>query len=69
MGCSRVMLTVTTSGVSHSKTFEVAVGAVADSERVIRSSSCVLLPLLGHSVVSWQLFPQRPHFFPLHEFL
>ncbi len=63
------MLMVTTSGISHSETFEVAMGAVADPERVMRSSSRVLLPLLGHSTVSWQLFPQRPHFFPWHEFL
>ncbi len=63
------MLTVTTSGISHSDMFEVAGEVVADPERVMHSSRRVLLPLLGHSDVLWQLFPQRPHFLPLQEFL
>ncbi len=69
IGCSRVILTVTTSGSSHSEVFEVGEEAVADPARVMRSSRRILLPLLGHSMVSWRLLPQRPHFLPLQEFL
>ncbi len=69
IGCSRVILTVTTSGNSHSDAFEVTDEAVVDPARVICSSRHVLLPLLGHSAVSWRLLPQRLHFLPLQEFL
>ncbi len=61
------MLTIITSGISHSDVFEVEEEAVADAARVMRSSIRVLLALLGHSTVSCRLLPQRPHFLPLQE--
>ncbi len=56
------MLTIITSGISHSDVFEVEEEVVADAASVICLSRCVLLALLGHSTVSCLLLPQRPYF-------
>ncbi len=52
MGCSRVKLTVITSGGSHLVIFEVSEEAMVEDSSLMHSSMRVLLARLGHSTAS-----------------